>query len=153
MPCQVYEIEVNRTKENEAMLRVADNTTRELDRAREAILADKTPDLSYVYILRAFVKSLPRDDSPPYRGVLLDYALRNHLYQLLAEFDEYASESPAAWDKNKILARQIKHRREDITRLRIEFAKNDDGERLAKTLNVDYTKPLAPQLGFDPDDF
>jgi len=48
---------------------------------------------------------------------------------------------------------QTAHRHEDIRRLRQVFATAQDWERLQKVLNADPTRPLEPQLGFDPDSF
>lgn len=61
---------------------------------------------------------------------------------------------------------QVKHRKEDLKRLEKTFraiiAKNEDVdpaysfnvyEALGRTLAADPTKPLTPQLGFDPDEF
>ncbi len=48
---------------------------------------------------------------------------------------------------------QIEHREADLKRLMKVFADNLDRVRLRKVLDADATKPLAPQLGFDPDEF
>ena len=42
---------------------------------------------------------------------------------------------------------------ESDMRLRVTFAEAGDEAMLAKTLNIDYTKPLEEQLGFNPDDY
>lgn len=49
--------------------------------------------------------------------------------------------------------RQIAHRKVDLKRLVRTFTKAKDAERLALVWAADPNKPLAPQLGFDPDDF
>ncbi len=51
---------------------------------------------------------------------------------------------------------QIEHRKDDLNRLVKAFAKNPtekNKERLKKVLDADPTKPLEPQLGFNPDDY
>lgn len=48
---------------------------------------------------------------------------------------------------------QIEHREADLRRLMKTFGETGDRERLRKVLDADNTKPLAPQLGFDPDEF
>lgn len=48
---------------------------------------------------------------------------------------------------------QTAHRCEDLKRLRDACVMADDWERLRKVLNADPSKPLEPQLGFDPDSF
>lgn len=48
---------------------------------------------------------------------------------------------------------QVKHRKEDIKRLIKHFADKKDFDMVAKLAQVDFEKPLEPQIGFDPDDF
>lgn len=48
---------------------------------------------------------------------------------------------------------QIKHRKEDLARLKKTFTKMKDAERLGLVMLADPKEPLEPQLGFDPDDF
>jgi hypothetical protein len=48
---------------------------------------------------------------------------------------------------------QIKHRREDLDRLEKTFIKNKNTELLQKVWDADPSKPLEPQLGFNPDDY
>jgi hypothetical protein len=51
----------------------------------------------------------------------------------------------------KINAAQIKHRKEDLQRLEQTFRKSRDAEKLGLVMLADPTKPLEPQLGFNPD--
>lgn len=59
---------------------------------------------------------------------------------------------------NVITADQVEHRGEDISRVVSELESRNpaegckDWERLAAAKSADVTKPLIPQLGFDPDD-
>ena len=48
---------------------------------------------------------------------------------------------------------QVKHRKEDLRRLKKTFIKSKDAERLGKVMLADPKLPLEPQLGFDPDEF
>jgi hypothetical protein len=48
---------------------------------------------------------------------------------------------------------QIEHREADLRRLMRTFADSGDRVRLKKVLDADNSKPLAAQLGFDPDEF
>jgi hypothetical protein len=48
---------------------------------------------------------------------------------------------------------QVKHRKQDLARLKKAFTKSRDAERLGKVMLADPNKPLEPQLGFDPDEF
>ena len=53
----------------------------------------------------------------------------------------------------KLEAEQTAHREQDLRRLMKTFGETGDRVRLAAVLAADNTKPLAPQLGFDPDEF
>lgn len=46
---------------------------------------------------------------------------------------------------------QIIHRKGDITRLIQVFARKQDFKMVAKLATVDFTLPLEPQIGFEPD--
>lgn len=59
---------------------------------------------------------------------------------------------PAAVVK-KVSTDQTKHRKEDLKRLEKAFRESRDAEKLGKVMLADPTKPLEPQLGFDPDAF
>lgn len=48
---------------------------------------------------------------------------------------------------------QIAHRKEDLKRLEKTFKESKDAQRLGLVVLADPTKPLEPQLGFDPDEF
>lgn len=48
---------------------------------------------------------------------------------------------------------QIDHRKADLARLMKTFAASGDTERLRKVIDADPMEPLAPQLGFDADEF
>lgn len=48
---------------------------------------------------------------------------------------------------------QIKHRKEDLARLKKTFKKSKDAEKLGLVMLADPKEPLEPQLGFDPDEY
>jgi hypothetical protein len=48
---------------------------------------------------------------------------------------------------------QVAHRKEDLARLKTTFKQNRDFDRFEKVVLADPSKPLEPQLGFDPDAF
>lgn len=48
---------------------------------------------------------------------------------------------------------QTKHRKEDLKRLKKTFMESEDALRLGLVILADPTKPLEPQLGFNPDEF
>jgi hypothetical protein len=54
---------------------------------------------------------------------------------------------------NLIGKNQVKHRKEDLKRLKKVFMQSKDAEKLGLVMLADPTKPLEPQLGFDPDAF
>lgn len=59
---------------------------------------------------------------------------------------------PKQWIK-KVNADQIKHRKEDLARLKDTFTKSKDAEKLGKVILADPNLPLEEQLGFDPDKY
>jgi pyruvate/oxaloacetate carboxyltransferase len=69
---------------------------------------------------------------------------------------EAAIKAPRAFSAaflKKIGIEQTKHRKEDLARLEKVFRASKDAEKLGKVMLADPTKPLAKQLGFDPDDY
>lgn len=52
-----------------------------------------------------------------------------------------------------IEAQQVEHRKGDIQRLILVFADKKDFKMIKKLSSVDFTLPLAGQIGFDPDDY
>lgn len=52
-----------------------------------------------------------------------------------------------------IQAQQVEHRKGDIQRLILHFADKKDFKMIKKLSSVDFTLPLADQIGFDPDDY
>jgi hypothetical protein len=149
-------ISVDRSKDNKSLVMLADELTAWLDQAREDILAGLIPNYAQIIGAPSRFKQLSNPDpSPPITGTPLRAELVSHVKELLSEVDEYVSAAAARkpQDIEKIQRRQEKHRREDIKRLRVTFAEAGNEKMLAKTLNIDYTQPLEPQLGFNPDDY
>jgi hypothetical protein len=56
-------------------------------------------------------------------------------------------------ERKKIEKEQIKHRKEDLARLKKTFTDQRDAKRLGLVMLADPKRPLEAQLGFDPDDF
>lgn len=152
MPCTVDPIYVNFYKENKELLEMANKATVMLDRAREDILAGRTPNLVFYIQMFKFDQERRRlsRNTGPFSGTPLDFNLEDHFKGLMIEVEGYVTGNV---EPEVILARQILHRKEDVKRLRLTFTESGDDEMLAKTLNIDYTLPLEPQLGFDPDSY
>lgn len=51
----------------------------------------------------------------------------------------------------KIHKAQEQHRKEDLARVVMHFADRFDFDEVARVAKCDTTKPLIPQLGYDPD--
>lgn len=75
--------------------------------------------------------------------------LREALLNLINDRD-YVLPEPVV---KKVSENQTKHRKEDLKRLKKTFIESEDATRLGLVILADPTKPLEPQLGFDPDDF
>lgn len=153
MPCRVDPIYVDYREENSQLLEVCNKATVMLDRAREQIVAGEEPNLNYLVDMVKFHDSVYSKISVgygPYEGYPADSKLMKHFKDLIDEAYQYHQND---YGVEEVEQRQIEHRKEDIKRLRITFAKTGDEDRLAKTLNVDYARPLEEQLGFDPDEF
>ena len=152
MPCRVDPTYVDYREKNSELLEVANKAEAMLDRAREDILAGREPNLTYLATLEKFYNSprMPSSGGGPYEGYPPDSALIERFEEMREEAWNYAD---GEWDIEDVRAAQIRHRAEDIWRLRLTFAEAGDEDMLAKTLGIDYTKPLEEQLGFDPDDY
>ena len=155
MPCSVDPIYVDYSKVNAEMLDDLNYLTHQLDIAREDILAGKTPNLSFM--LKFGDYSVPYDarSSGPTTGINLDKDSSEHLSALISEGKEYmeVALSGESYDTETIYSRQVKHRSEDISRLIKHFLSEENFEMVSKISSVDLTKPLEPQLGFDPDEY
>lgn len=79
----------------------------------------------------------------------VDY-LRDVIWYLIND-----EESVTAEELDTILSDQEKHRQVDLDRVAVVLSKNlkKNKEKLQKVLDADISRPLEPQLGFNPDDF
>ena len=155
MPCSVDPVYVDYTKVNAEVLDNLNYLTHQLDIVREDILAGKTPNLTFMIKFGDYNTPYDARSSGPTRGVDLDTDSSNHLSALVAEGREYmeVALSGKEYDMDTIYARQVKHRAEDISRLIKHFLGEEDFEMISKLSSVDFSKPLEPQLGFDPDEY
>lgn len=134
--------------------RVADETTHALDMLRECALgADpKTmwrllsfhPEVT----LAALDKQANQSYLQPFAGIV------KHAHQLNAQYaDLLQAMATGTVDEEAVRTEQVAHRKLDLARLLRELRAAGDTVRLRKVLDADPTQPLAPQLGFDPNDF
>lgn len=79
----------------------------------------------------------------------VDY-LRDVIWYLIND-----EESVTAAELDTILSDQEKHRQVDLDRVAVVLSKNlkKNKDKLQKVLDADISRPLEPQLGFNPDDF
>lgn len=90
-----------------------------------------------------------------------DKYLRTELDRLTKENDRLRElvvglaegRTPSKKELDFIYRDQIKHRKEDLKRLEKTFRSRKDAKRLGLVMLADPNKPLADQLGFDPDSF
>lgn len=138
---------------------LADELTHSCDVLREYILgnADHTQVMKHVnrQAGRAF-EVLEKKSQGLY--VRVDNGLLEHVESLVDEYTwlnafatREAKVKPSDFDR--ISKDQYEHRKEDIARLIKTFANSGDIPRLRLVLDATANAPLAPQLGFDPDDF
>lgn len=79
----------------------------------------------------------------------------NKMVSQYEELNELATrmEPPSKKQLQKIEKDQIEHRERDLRRLMKTLAAAGERELLKRVLDADNKKPLAPQLGFNPDDY
>lgn len=79
----------------------------------------------------------------------VDY-LRDVIWYLIND-----EEKVTADELDIILSDQEKHRQVDLDRVAVVLSKNlkKNKELLQKVIDADISKPLEPQLGFNPDDY
>lgn len=88
-------------------------------------------------------------------SVQLDYT-RDLLWRVMEATSDYVETNypDLNAEVQKVLKTQEKHRQDDLDRLVKTLGKNPtkkNKDLLLKVLSADITKPLEPQLGFDPD--
>lgn len=134
----------------------ADELTHKMDVIREEILAGKKPAKAALDTMNKLTTKLivTWDANPRKRG------LKSAHEKLLRQRDAIVAHNMGADGSpmSAITRDQTVHRGEDIERIIDELESRDpavgtaDWERLAAAKAADITKPLIPQLGFDPDD-
>ena len=134
----------------------ADELTHRLDIMREEILSGKQPTITALDNMDKLTTKLiiAWNSNTRKRG------LKRAHEKLLRQRDIITAYNLGASDKlmDAITRDQEEHRREDIERVINELETRHpaegtkDWERLKTAQAADITKPLIPQLGFDPDD-
>lgn len=153
MPCSVDPIPVNYSKENKQLKEICDEAYHALDVAREKIIEGEKPDLTVLIKMERFKGSrVFRMDrsSGPFEGTPPDHRLVDLFHELKKEAGQYFD---GKYDIVDVESKQRAHRIEDIKRLRVHFASIGDEEGLRSTMDIDYDRPLKPQLGYDPNDY
>lgn len=169
MPCHVYEIPYDKglASEIHALNAKIDGTisfvSLLLDQIRDAVLDDK-PD-AYAVLVRVPVKvslvdltsdiaALKNRLSPPYTAPMPvpDEPRLRILRGLLADLAVYQETRFEHLNRVEIQESQVAHRKEDIRRLIDHYNGRGDLEMVKKCIMVDFSQPLEPQLGFNPDD-
>lgn len=169
MPCDGSYMEPNEGELSEGrehnikVKRLADRLTHDLDMIREWILAgmENNPAM-YAKVMENHEAKLDtfyaeRDQMYYMVPIRLKLYSLKELESLVNEHSEYRTKvsSSKPFATVRIEKRQIAHRKKDLDRLLITFAKGGVGKEtlIQKVLKADPNKPLTPQLGFDPDDF
>lgn len=180
MPCNsdyMYptQAEINRLHEKELALKeIADRMVFNADVIRDLLLENKGKLTKTAQVAAGMVgKYIGEYDGLRQRGesariaVVNEYAAsRNNSTIKTYEkaHDQYAylipiagrflaGEKVYAKEYKDVEKQQIEHRKGDIQRLVTVFNDRGDWKMLKKVINVDFTQPLEPQLGFSPDDY
>lgn len=148
MPCRVDIPESERiASHNQRWLQLADEMTHEMDVLRELLLSD--PDSVGEGKKNSFKQSLDN-------FLRLDFetnksGVRERIFNEATQIITVFNRPDLA--ETLLLDDQVKHRKEDLMRVITYFANKKDLDTIKRVINVDLTKPLEPQLGFDPDDY
>lgn len=86
-------------------------------------------------------------------GDVYKRALSEYQYVMDVAVRFIAGEKIYVKEIKNIETQQIEHRKGDIQRLILVFADKKDFKMIKKLSSVDFTLPLADQIGFDPDDY
>lgn len=167
MPCRSDYMEPNDKERaaaastRKAFESLGNRATHGADVLREYLLGQGTVDsiLKYVNLpLEDEYILLRKYDDASY--VKVDAAFRAHLNVLVEDYIFYndmvtvtGRDNLSSDQLDEVRQAQIKHREQDLSRLMKTFAEAGDRLRMRAVLHADSAFPLAPQLGFDPDDF
>lgn len=137
---------------------LADRLTHANDVLREYLLGNKTekeilPFISYD-AERRYVELRKQNDKLYVKVDAGEMAKTNELVDRYIQLNSLATrmEPPTKKQLAQIEKEQVAHRDEDIRRILRTAASADDRELMRKALSCDVNSPLAPQLGFDPDE-
>ncbi len=123
---------------------------RYIDNAEKAKRTDKAED----EVKKAQTRGQKDAEQINFLSVQLDYT-RDLLWRIWNETEiSTPVDSELAEEVSKTLKIQEKHRKADLDRLIKTLSKNPtekNKQRLRLVLDADVSKPLEPQLGFDPD--
>ena len=167
MPCRSDYMEPNAHEKAEAaelrkqMEEIGNKACHGADVLREYILGNVAAQKMLPLLnqkLEQELHRLAKLDAKPY--VHVGEGFKEQIAQLVDEYEKLnelvttvGKDSVEANILEAIEAEQIEHREQDLKRLMKTFGDSGDREKLAKVLGADNRKPLAVQLGFDPNDY
>lgn len=148
MPCMVWESEAERRAHERSMWDDnADHITHEMDVLREQLLDNP--------------ENVGEEQQKSFKSLLNKFLMMNFDPVKSGVRDRIHSEAAriiTAMDNHSVIEAilsgdQVEHRKEDLMRVIMYFAKRKDLDAIKRVIDVDLNKPLEPQLGFDPDDY
>lgn len=157
MPCHVDPPTASeKSQAREAALEHANFYMHQADMLRELLLAEnpnKTEVENFVLESSTAQQDLPYISA--YGKSRADEDMINEHYEQWARAMSVADAflTRGRFGRKAIEKDQIAHRKVDIQRLIKTFADQGKFDKIAPLLTVDFTKPLEPQIGYDPDKY
>lgn len=136
-----------------AIEKALDDFTHLLDTTREKALAGKSVRVGVVESAEKKMDNtyegyvLIDGKGTPVSRVYRDLKRQSERLTKYLDFKKQAESFRNAMEKD-----QIKHRKDDIKRVVAGWKAAGEHEKAKQAQSVDVTKPLIPQLGYDPDD-
>lgn len=161
MPCRVYEPyyseeELAYSRNLGKWNNIADNFTHTLDESREILLENKkidTETLSYIESSVKFLEETVFTEKEDLSKNKISKRLVREGKDVLHGDKQVTSKGKLLKTvKTKIERAQIQHRKEDLTRVIHYYTDRFNFEEVSRVAQVDTTKPIIEQLGYDPDD-
>lgn len=163
MPCRVDDItplerEIQNQIERE-LTELLDNIEYSLDVLREWLINDVGSlgfhlNQAYEYQLTR-IKKRVNPWAPPNPALLAQCEEHVREYNKVNGYAiDVLNGGSLEWHQlHSLIDEQIKHRQKDMVRLARHWLDEDDFEKASAAINCDATKPLAEQLGYDPNSY
>lgn len=171
MPCEVYTpLEEQRHRaeqrgwEEDRQIEwslYADNLTHMLDEGREELIAGRSMTDEHIATIEQTLERVEEISKKTRGGDFpISHQCQPHATKrLVAETKDVITANKQVAKKGtmlktvgaKIHKAQEQHRKEDLARVVMHFADEFNFEEVAHVAQCDTTKPLIPQLGYDPD--